>query len=77
MCVCRSRTEAGTTSRGTPNGMSRLGEAIKMHRSSPIAHVDKVKAPTLLVIGLKDKRVPPLQSIEYYRDLKERGVPTK
>ncbi|CAL1532079.1 unnamed protein product [Lymnaea stagnalis] len=41
---------------------------------SPMSHIDKVKTPILLMIGLDDKRVPPAQSFEYYKALKARNV---
>ena len=40
---------------------------------SPIAGIDAVEAPVLLAIGLKDRRVPPAQGIEYYHALRARG----
>jgi acylaminoacyl-peptidase len=48
-----------------------------MRECSPVAHIDKVRAPTLLLLGAKDRRVPVSQGIEYYHLLKARGVPTK
>ncbi|XP_055332807.1 acylamino-acid-releasing enzyme-like [Paramacrobiotus metropolitanus] len=44
---------------------------------SPIVHAHKVTTPTLILIGEKDRRVPPTQGMELYRALKLRGVPTK
>jgi len=44
---------------------------------SPIAHLDRVTAPTLIALGMKDRRVPPSQGIEYYHALRARGVPAK
>jgi acylaminoacyl-peptidase len=32
-----------------------------MWDKSPIAHLEHVKAPTLIALGMKDKRVPPSQ----------------
>lgn len=49
----------------------------KMRESSPIMHVNKVRAPTLLQIGSKDLRVPPSQGIEFYHSLKANGTKTK
>ena len=49
----------------------------KMKKCSPIHHVSKVVAPTLLMIGSKDKRVPSSQGIHYYYRLKSQGVKTK
>lgn len=71
-----SQAETGTMGRASGE-MTRFEEVARMHVASPIAHVDKVVAPTLIILGLKDKRVPPLQSFEYYRELKARGIPTK
>ncbi|CAG9830078.1 unnamed protein product [Diabrotica balteata] len=45
-----------------------------MRQVSPIVHMHKVKAPTLLQIGSKDLRVPPQQGIEYYLRLQANGV---
>jgi acylaminoacyl-peptidase len=45
-------------------------EILKMHTSSPIFHIKNVVTPTLLVLGLKDRRVPPSQGIEYFQALK-------
>lgn len=48
-----------------------------MFEKSPIAHIHKVKAPTMIVLGDSDKRVPISQSIEYYHKLKSNGVKTR
>ena len=48
-----------------------------MHKVSPIYHIEKVRTPTLLLLGGKDKRVPPSQGLEYYHLLRARGVKTK
>ena len=48
-----------------------------MWDKSPIAHMEHVKAPTLMGLGMKDKRVPPSQGIEYYHALRAKKVPTK
>jgi acylaminoacyl-peptidase len=49
----------------------------KLFEKSPIYHVDKVKTPTLLMIGQVDLRVPPSQGVEFYKALLARNVPTK
>lgn len=42
----------------------KAGEMVlKMYKSSPIVHVHKVKAPTLMCIGKNDLRVPCSQVI--------------
>ena len=48
-----------------------------MWDKSPIAHMDKAVAPTLMALGMKDRRVPPSQGIEYYHALRAKDVPTK
>lgn len=45
--------------------------------SSPMYNVKKVKAPTLLLLGKKDLRVPSSPGLAYYQALKEANVPTK
>lgn len=49
----------------------------RMWELSPIRYVNQVKAPTLLLVGKVDRRVPPTQSIEYYRALQLRGIKTR
>lgn len=50
---------------------------VKMKKCSPIVHVDKVKAPTLICIGTKDLRVPSSQGTMWYHRLKANKVQTK
>jgi len=45
----------------------------KLQASSPIAHVDAVKADVLLFVGASDRRVAPTQGINYYHALKAAG----
>ena len=44
----------------------------RVYKASPIAHVDKVRASVLLLIGASDLRVAPTQGMEYYHALKGR-----
>ncbi len=44
-----------------------------MFEMSPIAHIDAVVTPVMLLIGEQDKRVPNTQGINYYHALKARG----
>jgi len=54
------------------------GEELRMMwEASPIAHIDNVKAPTLVAVGNSDKRVPPSQGTEYYYALRAKGIDTK
>ncbi|KIJ61708.1 hypothetical protein HYDPIDRAFT_115515 [Hydnomerulius pinastri MD-312] len=49
-------------------------EAYKtFYEASPIAYVDKVRTPVLLIIGEDDRRVPPTQGKNYFHALKGRG----
>ncbi|KIJ61731.1 hypothetical protein HYDPIDRAFT_95961 [Hydnomerulius pinastri MD-312] len=45
----------------------------KLYTASPIAYIDKVTTPVLLLIGEDDLRVPPTQGKGYYHALKGRG----
>jgi dipeptidyl aminopeptidase/acylaminoacyl peptidase len=57
---------------------SKVYDDYNLHRSrSPMAHVSRVKTPTLLVHGEKDPLAPVQQSIEFYIALKHFGVPTQ
>ena len=57
-------------SSGTPPGPEVLKKLFAM---SPISGIDRVEAPVLLALGLKDRRVPPSQGLEYYHALQARG----
>ncbi|KAL7543890.1 hypothetical protein ACHAXR_013330 [Thalassiosira sp. AJA248-18] len=48
-----------------------------MWDKSPIAHIENATAPTLIGLGMKDRRVPPSQGIEFYHALRAMGVPNK
>jgi len=53
-------------------------EDVKLiHERSPISVVHNVTAPTLLMVGDVDLRVPPHQSVKYMHALKQRGVDVK
>ncbi len=43
---------------------------------SPLKYVSNVTTPTIILVGERDERVPPQQSVEMYRALKSNGVPT-
>ena len=43
---------------------------------SPLKYVSNVTTPTIFLVGERDERVPPQQSVEMYRALKTNGVPT-
>lgn len=55
------------------------GALAAMAAASPIRYVGAgaVRAPTLLLVGARDRRVPKDQALEYWYALKEAGVPTK
>lgn len=48
-----------------------------LYDKSPIAHVDKVKTPTIFLIGAQDLRVPSSNGLQYANALKEKGVEVK
>ncbi|GAA0165166.1 serine protease [Lithospermum erythrorhizon] len=64
-------------------GKSKFTEApsaedlVLFHKKSPIAHIHKVKTPTLLLLGAKDLRVPVSTGLQFGRALKEKGVEIK
>lgn len=49
----------------------------KLHRHSPSAYLQNVRAPTLVLVGEKDLRVPPFQGKVWYTWLKSLGVPAR
>lgn len=54
-------------------------DLLRLRACSPIIYAIEgiVKAPVLMLVGGKDRRVPPSQGISYYHTLKSQGVMTK
>ncbi|XP_064633594.1 acylamino-acid-releasing enzyme-like isoform X1 [Lineus longissimus] len=48
-----------------------------MWKHSPISHCDKMKTPTMIMLGSNDLRVPPKQGLAFYKALKSRAVPVR
>ncbi|RVE45933.1 hypothetical protein evm_009406 [Chilo suppressalis] len=61
----------------TEKGAVSEDQLLAMRRCSPLAHVHNVRAPTCLMLGSGDKRVPLFQGLEYARRLKANGVLTR
>merc|ERR1719309_964396 len=54
------------------------GETLtKFWNCSPIAHINSIKTPVLLLVGDEDRRVPPSQSYSFSKELTARGVKNK
>eukprot|EP00051_Salpingoeca_urceolata_P018069 m.251702 g.251702 ORF g.251702 m.251702 type:complete len:733 (-) comp19112_c0_seq9:120-2318(-) len=53
------------------------GQLQQLRLASPISHVRQVKAPTLVLLGLEDRRCPPSQGREWYHALRALGTPTE
>jgi len=70
-CYCES---------GLPYDTARIpssNDYAKMFSMSPIAHVQNVRTPLLLLLGAADLRVPNSQALDYIRILRARGVTTR
>ncbi|MEV6101770.1 serine hydrolase [Nocardia sp. NPDC051981] len=63
-----ARVEFGTTFWDDPAAVAAL---------SPLAHVDKVSTPTLVLQGADDLRCPVGQAEQWYNALRDRGVPAE
>ena len=48
-----------------------------LERLSPINHVDKIKAPMLLIHGVNDPRVPVKEALQFYDELVKKQIPAK
>ncbi|XP_068191593.1 S9 family peptidase [Antennarius striatus] len=48
-----------------------------MLEKSPITHAAQIKAPVLLLLGGRDRRVSPHQGLELYKALKSRALPVR
>lgn len=68
-------TEAGYLY--NPASIASIESLAAMRQCSPIQHIANVKAPTLLMLGKKDLRVPFSQGMAFYHTLHANGVITK
>lgn len=73
----RALIESGFPYEGLAKVVDNLEIINKMVDVSSMKNIKNVKAPTLLLLGKKDLRVPPAQGLAYYHALKELNVPTK
>jgi len=48
-----------------------------MREMSPAAFISKVETPVLMLLGAKDRRVPPSNGIAFAHSLRQRGVDVK
>ena len=48
-----------------------------MFVASPVVQMDKIQCPTLIILGLDDKRVPPYQGMELHYHLLSRGIDSR
>ncbi|KAF8057927.1 Serine/threonine-protein phosphatase PP1 isozyme 1 [Scenedesmus sp. PABB004] len=68
---------------GTKEGRARFGAApsaadyAAMLAASPVAHVGAVRAPMMLLLGARDRRVPLDDGWRFVDALRARGVPTR
>ncbi|NXC48395.1 APEH enzyme, partial [Penelope pileata] len=68
------------TSLGLPYSFQRVPsteDVVTMLQRSPIAQAPQVRAPVLLCVGARDRRVSPTQALELYRVLRAGRVPTR
>ncbi|HEY3472899.1 MAG TPA: serine hydrolase, partial [Amycolatopsis sp.] len=73
---------AGTSDSGHYLGVAELGAVPAENRAhytavSPLAQVEKVRTPTLVVHGAEDERCPVGQAEQWFTALREQGVPTR
>lgn len=73
---------AGTSDAGHYLGAVELGAIASENRAhyaalSPLAQVEKVRTPTLVVHGADDERCPAGQAEQWFTALREQGVPTR
>jgi len=71
---CRVITEAGYNFSEVDSLTNSKDILMKLTDCSPCKNVHKVQAPTLLLLGEKDRRVLPCLSLTYYHLLKKHGV---
>ncbi|KAJ1449652.1 Alpha/Beta hydrolase protein [Pelagophyceae sp. CCMP2097] len=63
---------------GVPRGSPAAPAALeRLYDLSPVKHVERIRAPFLIAVGLCDRRVPPSQGLDFYHALCERGRTTK
>lgn len=68
---------AAVASGASPYPIADAAALARMAAVSPIQYIDNITAPTLLTLGMKDRRVPASQGVEMYYALKARGVTTR
>lgn len=68
---CQVETDGSTVALdGAPQFPPSLEQQRAMHDASPIAHIDKVKTPVMMMLGAQDRRVPFVDGLAYAKALR-------
>ncbi|GBG58646.1 hypothetical protein CBR_g47 [Chara braunii] len=71
---CFTEAMGGVRGPSAYSEIPRVEDLQTFYRISPAAHIDKVKVPTLFLLGKEDRRVPMSNALQYVHALRSRGL---
>lgn len=60
-----------------PGTIPDISKYSKLYSMSPVAHINCVKTPTMIMLGEDDRRVPPCLGVEFHKALLSKGVKSR